>query len=318
MSAFKKILIAIDDETDEHMAIQQGLTLATLQNSSVNILAIIKDTEEFEESLFEIIKKEELHRRLLQHHRSRIQDIVNEYNSSNVEITIDIATGLSFVEIIRKAFSIDADIIIQSSHPDARQHLTFSSSDWHLMRKSPIPVWVVKTPLPEKNSRIVVAIDTMGSSDDTAFNRSILTLATNITNAFNASLTIYSAWQLVGEEMMRYSPFLRVTEDTLDEMLEKQALKAQQKSQEISAWLYKNKSLNTNNISWQLEKGNARDTISKYVNTNNTDLLIMGTVNRTGIPGLLIGNTAETVLSNVSCSVLTMKPPLFDSPIKKY
>jgi len=45
------------------------------------------------------------------------------------------------------------------------------------------------------------------------------------------------------------------------------------------------------------------------------DLLVMGTVCRTGSPGLIIGNTAERVLDSVKCSVLTVKPAGFVSPI---
>ena len=42
----------------------------------------------------------------------------------------------------------------------------------------------------------------------------------------------------------------------------------------------------------------------------------MGTVGRTGIPGLFIGNTAETVLRQVHCSVLTVKPEGFETPVR--
>jgi hypothetical protein len=42
----------------------------------------------------------------------------------------------------------------------------------------------------------------------------------------------------------------------------------------------------------------------------------MGTVARTGIAGLLIGNTAEAILEQVQCSVLAVKPPGFVSPVK--
>jgi nucleotide-binding universal stress UspA family protein len=41
----------------------------------------------------------------------------------------------------------------------------------------------------------------------------------------------------------------------------------------------------------------------------------MGTVARTGIPGLLIGNTAEGVLNQVDCSLLALKPEGFVSPV---
>jgi hypothetical protein len=42
----------------------------------------------------------------------------------------------------------------------------------------------------------------------------------------------------------------------------------------------------------------------------------MGTLARTGIAGLFIGNTAEAVLHQVNCSVLTVKPEGFVTPVK--
>jgi len=41
----------------------------------------------------------------------------------------------------------------------------------------------------------------------------------------------------------------------------------------------------------------------------------MGTVARTGIPGLIIGNTAESILSDIDCSLLAVKPEGFVTPI---
>jgi nucleotide-binding universal stress UspA family protein len=42
----------------------------------------------------------------------------------------------------------------------------------------------------------------------------------------------------------------------------------------------------------------------------------MGTVARTGISGLLIGNTAERLLQQLKCSILAIKPEEFTSPVK--
>jgi nucleotide-binding universal stress UspA family protein len=44
-------------------------------------------------------------------------------------------------------------------------------------------------------------------------------------------------------------------------------------------------------------------------------LVVMGTVARTGVAGLLMGNTAERVLQRLQGSVLAVKPPGFKSPI---
>lgn len=45
------------------------------------------------------------------------------------------------------------------------------------------------------------------------------------------------------------------------------------------------------------------------------ELVVMGTVGRTGIPGFIIGNTAETILNQIECSVLAVKPAGFVTPV---
>jgi nucleotide-binding universal stress UspA family protein len=45
------------------------------------------------------------------------------------------------------------------------------------------------------------------------------------------------------------------------------------------------------------------------------DIVVMGTVARTGISGLIIGNTAETILNQLTCSVLAVKPSGFKTPV---
>ena len=46
------------------------------------------------------------------------------------------------------------------------------------------------------------------------------------------------------------------------------------------------------------------------------NLLIMGTIARSGISGILIGNTAERLLPHVPCSVLALKPDGWKCPIE--
>jgi nucleotide-binding universal stress UspA family protein len=61
--------------------------------------------------------------------------------------------------------------------------------------------------------------------------------------------------------------------------------------------------------------GSPRERIPEYVQEKHVNLLVMGTVARTGIAGFVIGNTAEDVLQKISCSLLTAKPSGFKSPI---
>ncbi|MBN2318876.1 MAG: universal stress protein [Acidobacteria bacterium] len=65
-----------------------------------------------------------------------------------------------------------------------------------------------------------------------------------------------------------------------------------------------------------LLKGDAEALIPALVKRKSIEIIVMGTVVRTGIPGFIMGNTAENILQRVDCSVLTVKPDGFVSPVR--
>ena len=50
---------------------------------------------------------------------------------------------------------------------------------------------------------------------------------------------------------------------------------------------------------------------------HQADLISIGTVGRSGVKGIVLGNTAERVLDTCDCSILTVKPDDYVSPIAK-
>jgi len=64
-----------------------------------------------------------------------------------------------------------------------------------------------------------------------------------------------------------------------------------------------------------LIKGDAKHIVPTTARELDVDLIVMGTVARTGITGFFMGNTAESILTQLDCSVLTVEPPGFISPV---
>jgi nucleotide-binding universal stress UspA family protein len=62
-------------------------------------------------------------------------------------------------------------------------------------------------------------------------------------------------------------------------------------------------------------RGEAEAVIPEFVVAQGIDLVVMGTVARGGIAGVLIGNTAERALRKLPCSVLAVKPDGFVCPV---
>jgi nucleotide-binding universal stress UspA family protein len=64
----------------------------------------------------------------------------------------------------------------------------------------------------------------------------------------------------------------------------------------------------------ELVKGEAAHEIPEFLDQAKADVLVLGTRSRVGVDALLIGNTAEQVLSAARCSVGAIKPPGFTRP----
>ena len=71
------------------------------------------------------------------------------------------------------------------------------------------------------------------------------------------------------------------------------------------------------NIVSHLPWGYPWQEIGRIAGKHDVDLIAMGTVGRSGVKGVLLGNTAERVLDTCDCSILTVKPDDYVSPISK-
>ena len=65
-----------------------------------------------------------------------------------------------------------------------------------------------------------------------------------------------------------------------------------------------------------LLKGDPAALIVDLARKKRIELVVMGTVCRTGLAGFFIGNTAEKVVQEIDCSVLAVKPDGFVTPVK--
>ena len=65
-----------------------------------------------------------------------------------------------------------------------------------------------------------------------------------------------------------------------------------------------------------LWKGDPRRVLPARIEAEAYDLLLLGTLGRAGVSGLLIGETAETLIRSVRCSILAVKPPNLACPAR--
>ncbi len=175
------------------------------------------------------------------------------------------------------------------------------------MRACPCPVWLIKPTHRKKYARILAAVDPDPSDEEkNRLNTYIMDLATSLAELERSELHVVHSWVVYSERVLKVliGDVNKLARDT--RKTHKQWLRA----------LLDKSALENLTPRVHLLEGKAKDLIPVLAKKKRVELIVMGTVARTGLPDFLIGNTAENVLSQVDCSVLTVKPEGFVTPIR--
>ena len=319
MKRFSNILLVVDEGSDYSAALKRGATLARKNQARLTVCAIV-DTVPSEVRIGAIrITPRQVLDVATAKKREWLEDTVNSVATDEVSIDKKLLVGKPFIEIIRQVLRNDHDLIIKCADADSGlREILFSSTDKHLMRKCPCPVWIIKPTERQKYLRILAAVDQDPQEPATdTLNRQILEMSTSMALAEYSEAHIVHAWEVFGESLL-VSHKWDFSEAEFKAMLEEEATGRRR-------WLknlVKNygTSTDTNNadvldLHLHVVKGPAQFVVSELARELAVDLVVMGTVARTGIDGFFMGNTAESILGQLDCSVLTVKPPEFTSPV---
>jgi universal stress protein E len=254
-------------------------------------------------------KRVDLQKLLLQEGRERLGDAARSARTSGARVATRLRVGEPFVEIIRDVMEHDIDLVVLATTAKAGlKRRLFGGVSTHLMRKCPAPVLILRPGRSERFRRIVAAVDpeVKGDAHDT-LNGRILELAKTLATRDRAKLHVVHAWSVLAESILRGRA--GVSPDEVRSLVRSEAARHRDEVRRLLA----RHSVTGHRL--HLIKGDPANVIPEVVARLRADLLVMGTVCRTGIPGLFIGNTAERILNAVDCSVLTVKPRGFVSPV---
>lgn len=221
-------------------------------------------------------------------------------------------SGTSFVEVIHYVIEKNIDLVVIPAKPQQDGRGGFSSDIMHLMRKCPCAIWAIRPEHAQGFQSVLAAVDPVTLRiQDTDFNRTLLELACSQALYSNAEVHAVHAWQLAGKEWLQ-SPLLEIPQDELDHLY--QETKADH--QEALDTLLCPFEHGDVDLQQHLIEGDASTVIRHCEITFSTDLLVMGTLNRTGIQGVYMGLTSEDIIQHTNASVLALKPREFVSPFR--
>lgn len=302
MKRFKNILVVYKHVIGDNDTLSQATALAKQNNARVTLVDVIDSSANHSGAAIAERKK----------HLTRLAASIHE---DGIKVDAIVLEGIPFLEIIQQVLRGEHDLVmITAEGRGVVREFFFGNTAMRLFRKCPCAVWVVNPRGRISYDRILTAVAPMRDDEEGRnLNFKIMELATSQARIHSSEIHLVHAWEVTGPdlEILNNEPAVLDPEGTNEKILQRHEL-MHKKSVEK---LLENYDLTGIKLHIHLQRGSPGTIVPKVSDENQIDLIIMGTVVRTGIPGFLIGNTAETILRLVNCAVMTVKPDGFVSPV---
>jgi universal stress protein E len=322
MQTFKDILYVATPASTDHAAIERAVKLAENNQARLTVVEVIDQMPRLTKLIDKIQLLEDFQAKSLGKHQQRLEKLVAPWDN-NKKIQTKVLIGIPFVEIIREILRHGHDLVIKTAESGGLMDRVFGSNDMYLLRECPCPVWLVKSESPAAIHQILAAVDIdeyyppEELNTRHQLNLQILEKATSLALTEFSKLHVVHVWEAIAENTLR-GAFLDMSEDKIIAYIEgvqQQHTKNMSILMDKSANKLGQEALEYLKPRTRLLKGHPRKVIPVFAKEIEADLVVMGTVARTGISGFFMGNTAETILNQLDCSVLAVKPPGFKTPV---
>jgi len=321
MKRFKNILYLNEPTVDQASAFARAVSLAENNQADLTIVDVIP-TQLVTAGIGQppgVPDANESRAAVESDHRKALESMAQSFKE-RLQIRLEVLVGKTYLEAIRAVLNNGYDLLIKPAENPTWMNRLFGSDDLHLLRKCPCPVWLMKPPEKSNYSSIMAAVDfdpLTPTPSEHDLNREILELAASLALSDFASLHIVHAWEPLAEKTMLSRGGMSPAGLTnyVERDHESHRQKLYRLVEQLRGWIGK-EAYDYLQPGLHLPEGPAKNVVAPLAAELRADLVVMGTVARTGISGLIIGNTAEAILDQLTCSVLAIKPPGFKTPVK--
>lgn len=314
METYQNILVVIDPSSNDQKALKRAIDLASkINQNGTNQTAITAFLSIFDFSyeMTTILSSDErdaMRQSVIKDKELWLKSLIDELHPA-IDIDCKVVWhNRPFEAIIEQVIQQGYNFVIKGTHQhDKLKSVVFTPTDWHILRKCPCPVLLVKEHNWPSNGNIIAAVN-VGSDEDEhhSLNVKITEEAKQLSQLIQANVHLVNSFPGTPVNIAIEIPEFNSTEYN-DTMLKhhEQAMIAHATKFDISV------------VNTHIKEGLPELVIEQVAEKLDAELVILGTIGRTGISAALIGNTAEHVIDQLNCDVLALKPDGYISPLAK-
>ena len=204
--------------------------------------------------------------------------------------------------IIAEALENEPRFVVKGTqYHSPAERATFTYTDWQLIRKLAVPLWLVKAREWKERPIVVAAVDPIRADEEQGeLDRVIVEAGRSLAGKCGGKLLLLHTYQRL-VEIGRYAMFevkpVKLPLEELDKSIREthwQKLQAFAKANHIAA-----------DAVHQLP-GRTSDILPAFARSQGADLVIMGAHERSSRKQRALGSTAERVLDHLHCDILVM------------
>lgn len=314
MDTYQNILVVIDPTTNDQKALKRAIELATKINTSnpnlpINITAFfsIFDFSYEMTTILSSSERDSMRSLVIKEKEQWLNNIISTVNSPLKVSCKVVWHNRPFEAIIKQVIDYKYDLVVKGTHQhDKFKSVVFTPTDWHILRKCPCPVLLVKEHKWPQQGNVLAALN-VGSdeAEHISLNNMVTEQAKTLAELITAEVHLVNSYPGTPVNIAIEIPEFDVSEYN-------DAMQAHhKKSMNEHADKFNIPLKNT-----YVEEGLPETVIEQTAMKIDAELVVLGTIGRTGISAALIGNTAEHVIDLLNCDVLALKPEGYKSPMQ--
>jgi universal stress protein E len=298
MNPIRNIVVAINDATDASYTLEKATRIAAASEARVHVVSVVHEGIA-ELSAATIEGSRDLKAFMLQAAEAQLEELVDSARRKLPRLeTLTLWNARAWEAILHAAERVEADLIIKSATVrDGLVGMVRTPDDWNLLRHARVPVLLVKQDAWIAAPVVLCALDVFDDSHE-GLNGEILRAARGFADVLRGELDIVVAYPLfepwVGElgALRGYEELRSDIEGEIRDRVQGLGERAGVQFRRLVA-----------------DEGHAVQVIGQLVEEDEAQLVVIGTHARTGIQGILLGNTSERVLHHVHADVATVPGP---------
>ncbi len=306
--SYKNILVATDFSPHAEAAVKQAIWLARQNGAKITLIHTLPDMRQavssasYQARVNLLYADGSVFQQEIRHaSETRMRQLIDSLNAGDLAIQFETLLGVPYTQITHAVQKSGFDLVLAGTRGLATwQQFFVGSTASRLIRSCPSSVWIAKSEHVGPPRSVLAATDFSDVSRRAVMEG--LSIARLASAEFHLLHIIDSAD--VPDDILAKAPEGHSLRHEINEASKEHLDQFVQSLGGDSAQVHKHLSFGS---PWQ--------EISRLAKHLSIDLISIGTIGRSGIPGVFLGNTAEKVLTSCDCSILTVKPADFVSPV---